>query len=137
MAVMQQSIHYSKFTKYYFCCTPHLILSKFVPVDFIRDSSIIIFKLFCFCQEGLTIVENRAAGIIQETKKIQIRRKTTEFNSRGQVADFAAKENLSQNLSDQENLLKESRNVRLQLFITDYIVNCSHSSTLVYQLVIH
>ncbi|PKU66580.1 hypothetical protein MA16_Dca006908 [Dendrobium catenatum] len=54
------------------------------------------------------IVESRAADIIQETKKIQIRRKSA--SSRDQI-DFAAAENLSENLSDQENLLKASRNL--------------------------
>ncbi|XP_020580760.1 uncharacterized protein LOC110024908 [Phalaenopsis equestris] len=61
-------------------------------------------------EEGLAVVENRAADIIQETKKIQIRRKTAGFNSRGQVADLAATANLFQNLSDQDNPLKASRN---------------------------
>ncbi|KAH0458328.1 hypothetical protein IEQ34_013643 [Dendrobium chrysotoxum] len=59
-------------------------------------------------EEGLMIVESRAADIIQETKKIQIRRKSA--SSRDQI-DFAATENLSENLSDQENPLKASRNL--------------------------
>ncbi|PKU85427.1 uncharacterized protein LOC110102178 isoform X1 [Dendrobium catenatum] len=59
-------------------------------------------------EEGLMIVESRAADIIQETEKIQIRRKSA--SSRDQI-DFAATENFSENLSDQENSLKASRNL--------------------------
>ncbi|KAK8926392.1 hypothetical protein KSP39_PZI018629 [Platanthera zijinensis] len=60
-------------------------------------------------EEGLMIVENRTADIIQETKKLQIRRKSISLNPRGQAADFAATKNLPQNISDQENRLKAPR----------------------------
>ncbi|PKA60290.1 hypothetical protein AXF42_Ash008349 [Apostasia shenzhenica] len=61
-------------------------------------------------EEGLMIVENRTADIIQGTKKLQIRRKSMSFNPRNQIP-IAPTEDPSQNQSDKENQLKASRDV--------------------------
>ncbi|XP_038980812.1 uncharacterized protein LOC103716692 isoform X2 [Phoenix dactylifera] len=62
-------------------------------------------------EEGLTIVENRTADIIQETKKLQIRRKASGSSSQDQPSDTLAPDNLSQIQTDQEIQLKASRDV--------------------------
>ncbi|KAG0468029.1 hypothetical protein HPP92_017357 [Vanilla planifolia] len=62
-------------------------------------------------RDGLTRVENRTAGIIQE----KLQRKSVSFNPRSKMTDAAATKNISQHLSDQENQLKSSRDIRLQL----------------------
>ncbi|KAG0468140.1 hypothetical protein HPP92_017468 [Vanilla planifolia] len=62
-------------------------------------------------EEGLTIVENRTADIIQETKKLQISRKSVSFNPRSKFVNFSATEDGSQHHCHQENQLKESREV--------------------------
>lgn len=62
-------------------------------------------------EEGLMIVENRTADIIQETKKLQIRRKSISLNPLGQAVDFVVTENLPPNVSDQGNQLKAPRDL--------------------------
>lgn len=83
-------------------------------------------------QEGITAVETRTAGIIQETRKIQIRKKSDSAKSPNQTSNFAKSPNQSSNFeslrhqpSSQTNVqpqhatletqLKASRDVRLQL----------------------
>ena len=63
------------------------------------------------CQEGLTIVENRTADIIQETRKLQIRRKGSGSSAQNLAAD------LPQMQADHETQLKASRDVRWQMCI--------------------
>lgn len=56
-------------------------------------------------EEGLTIVENRTADIIQETRKLQIRRKGSGSSAQNLAAD------LPQMQADHETQLKASRDV--------------------------
>lgn len=81
------------------------------------------FPLLGTLQEGITAVENRTAGLIQETRKIQIRKKNDSSRSQNQDSSF---ESLRQQPlqhthlqpQDQNTLvtqLKASRDVRLQL----------------------
>ncbi|ONK78247.1 uncharacterized protein A4U43_C02F16190 [Asparagus officinalis] len=62
-------------------------------------------------EEGMTIVENRTANIIQETRKLQIRRKSGSFSARNQCADLSASSYLYADLNDHETQLKASRDV--------------------------
>ncbi|EHA8588562.1 hypothetical protein COCNU_scaffold005796G000010 [Cocos nucifera] len=62
-------------------------------------------------EEGLTIVEHRTADIIQETKKLQIRKKASGSSAQDQPSDPLAPNNLSQIQTDQETQLKASRDV--------------------------
>lgn len=62
-------------------------------------------------EQGLTIVENKTADIIQETKKLQIRRKSGSFGARNQPAVLSASNYLYPNLNDHETQLKASRDV--------------------------
>ncbi|XP_020111593.1 uncharacterized protein LOC109726428 [Ananas comosus] len=57
-------------------------------------------------EEGLTMVENRTADIIQETRKLQIGRKNSSSNLQNLDVDSP---NLSSNQSEQETQLKASR----------------------------
>lgn len=74
-------------------------------------------------QEGLTAVENRTAGIIQETRKLQMRRKgsnmgyqnQTDFSSSLQRQPTTRTHGQSQVQADLEIQLKASRDVRWQL----------------------
>uniref|UniRef100_A0A1D1YXI8 Initiation-control protein yabA n=1 Tax=Anthurium amnicola TaxID=1678845 RepID=A0A1D1YXI8_9ARAE len=59
-------------------------------------------------EEGLTIVEHRTADIIQETKKLNIRRKSSGSNAQN---DSANPSGLSQIQADHETQLKASRDV--------------------------
>lgn len=65
-------------------------------------------------QEGLTIVENRTADIIQETKKLQIRRKGGNLNLQN-VDSSSGNLNSPMSPAEQENQLKASRDVRCPL----------------------
>ncbi|XP_020242392.1 uncharacterized protein LOC109820627 isoform X2 [Asparagus officinalis] len=62
-------------------------------------------------EEGLTIVENRTSDIIQETRNLQIRRKSGSFSVRSQPADLSASNHLYLDLHDHEKQLKSSRDV--------------------------
>lgn len=62
-------------------------------------------------EEGLTIVENRTADIIHETKKLQIRRKPNGSGAQNQGMDFLAQQNVLQSQANQETQLKASRDV--------------------------
>lgn len=66
-------------------------------------------------EEGLTIVESRTADIIQETKKLQIRRKGTRQSDPNQAAGKTSPNSFPQIQSDYETQLKASRDVRLQM----------------------
>lgn len=72
-------------------------------------------------QEGITAVENRTAGIIQETRKIQIRKKSDSSRSQNQASNFDSLRQPPQtHVQPQihatlETQLKASRDVRLQL----------------------
>jgi hypothetical protein len=43
-------------------------------------------RIWYFCQEGWTIVENKTTDIIQETRKLNIRRKGAGLNTQEKVA---------------------------------------------------
>lgn len=66
-------------------------------------------------------MENKAADIIQETKKLQIRRKSGSFSARNPPADLSASNYLYPNLNDHETQLKASRNVRWHCGSLGYI----------------
>ena len=69
-------------------------------------------------QEGRTIVESKTADIIQETRKLQIRRKGTNFDEGNQVPDVhnAVQQSAQPHMqTSQEDKLKASRDVRWQL----------------------
>jgi hypothetical protein len=79
-----------------------------------------------FCQEGRTIVENKTADIIQETCKLNIRRKGTVSNTQGEAAHKLTQRNIPQNLLDHETQLKASRDVRWQICVTRYVASVLH-----------
>lgn len=80
-------------------------------------------------QEGLTAVENRTADIIQETRKLQIRKKGSGSVSQNQTSntDSLRQQPLAQTYAqpqthaELEIQLKASRDVRCQLCKTGYI----------------
>ncbi|CAN6333532.1 unnamed protein product [Urochloa humidicola] len=62
-------------------------------------------------EEGRTIVENKTAGIIQETRKLNIRRKGAVSNTQGEAGHKLTQRYLPQNPLDHETQLKASRDV--------------------------
>jgi len=80
--------------------------------------------MFVFFQEGRTIVENKTADIIQETRKLQIKRQGNNSEAQSQ-APYYANNSLPQQsqmqpiqprmLTNHETQLKASRDVRWQL----------------------
>ncbi|XP_062180876.1 uncharacterized protein LOC133885218 [Phragmites australis] len=62
-------------------------------------------------EEGRTIVENKTAGIIHETRKLNIRRKESCSNTQGEAAHKLTQIYLPQNPLDHETQLKASRDV--------------------------
>ncbi|PKA61799.1 hypothetical protein AXF42_Ash008630 [Apostasia shenzhenica] len=62
-------------------------------------------------EEGFTIVENRTADIIQETRKLQIRKKGTGQTEQNQATDKLTKNSFPQIQTDYETQLKASRDV--------------------------
>uniref|UniRef100_A0A804QQW5 Uncharacterized protein n=1 Tax=Zea mays TaxID=4577 RepID=A0A804QQW5_MAIZE len=62
-------------------------------------------------EEGRTIVENKTADIIQETRKLNIRRKGAGLNTQGEAGHKIAQRHLPQNPLDHETQLKASRDV--------------------------
>jgi len=66
-------------------------------------------------EEGRTIVENKTADIIQETRKLNIRRKGAVSNTQGEAGHKLTQKYLPQNPLDHETQLKASRDVRLQM----------------------
>jgi hypothetical protein len=77
-------------------------------------------------QEGRTIVENKTADIIQETRKLNIRRKGSGLNPQGEASHKFAHRNFLQNPLDHETQLKASRDVRWQISVTRYVVSVLH-----------
>lgn len=76
-------------------------------------------------KEGRTIVENRTADIIQETRKLHIRKKGSGSEPKHQATNIYTRKQTSmqaqmepQLQADQEIQLKASRDVRWQLCIT-------------------
>ncbi|XP_062183169.1 uncharacterized protein LOC133887235 [Phragmites australis] len=74
-------------------------------------------------EEGLTIVDNKTSSIIEETKKIQIRRKHTSSSSYmpNSAVDTLSAPNLSLDKAEsagQETQLKASRDVRCHMLIS-------------------
>lgn len=80
-------------------------------------------------QEGLTVVENRTADIIQETRKLQIRKKGSGSAPKNQTSNTgnSRQQPMTQNHlqhkthADLEIQLKASRDVRCQLCNAGYI----------------
>uniref|UniRef100_A0A804IA77 Uncharacterized protein n=1 Tax=Musa acuminata subsp. malaccensis TaxID=214687 RepID=A0A804IA77_MUSAM len=66
-------------------------------------------------EEGLTIVENKTANIIHETRKLNIRRKGNAATMQGQAAEKLGQEYIPQIQTEYETQLKASRDVRLQM----------------------
>ncbi|KAG6415533.1 hypothetical protein SASPL_122945 [Salvia splendens] len=72
-------------------------------------------------EEGITAVENRTAGLIQETRKIQIRKKNNSAGSQNRASDFDSlrRQPMQQshvqpkNHSTEETQLKASRDVEM------------------------
>ncbi|XP_041989400.1 uncharacterized protein LOC121740839 [Salvia splendens] len=72
-------------------------------------------------EEGITAVENRTAGLIQETRKVQIRKKNNSSGSQNQASDFdnLRRQPMQQshvqpkNHSTEETQLKASRDVEM------------------------
>ncbi|KAF0928163.1 hypothetical protein E2562_038070 [Oryza meyeriana var. granulata] len=62
-------------------------------------------------EEGRTIVENKTADIIHETRKLNIRRKGAGSTTQGEAAQRFPQRNLPQNPLDYETQLKASRDV--------------------------
>ncbi|XP_037459308.1 uncharacterized protein LOC119330304 [Triticum dicoccoides] len=62
-------------------------------------------------EEGRTIVETKTADIIQETRKLNIRRKGAGSNPQGETSHKFAHRNFPQNPLDYETQLKASRDV--------------------------
>ncbi|XP_072996131.1 uncharacterized protein [Typha latifolia] len=62
-------------------------------------------------EDGRTIVANKTADIIQETKKLQIRRKTSNSNLQNQATEAFGPANLSHNQTEHDTQLKASRDV--------------------------
>uniref|UniRef100_J3M5X3 Uncharacterized protein n=1 Tax=Oryza brachyantha TaxID=4533 RepID=J3M5X3_ORYBR len=62
-------------------------------------------------EEGRTIVENKTADIIHETRKLNIRRKGAGSNTQGEAAQRFTQRNIPQNPLDYETQLKASRDV--------------------------
>ncbi|KAF9595828.1 hypothetical protein IFM89_005314 [Coptis chinensis] len=66
-------------------------------------------------EEGMTIVENRTADIIQETRKLHIRKKGSNFETKSQVTDVSSPQHQGQIQTDQETQLKASRDVAMAM----------------------
>lgn len=80
--------------------------------------------LTCFkssFQEGRTIVENKTADIIHETRKLNIRRKGAGSTTQGEAPQRFTQRNLPQNPLDYETQLKASRDVRWPICVTRYV----------------
>ena len=79
-----------------------------------------------FFQEGLNIVENRTADIIQETRKLQIRKERSSSENQNRLSNVGGARQQPpkqthmqpQMQTDLEIQLKASRDVRWQLCIT-------------------
>lgn len=82
--------------------------------------------MLCTVQEGRTIVENKTADIIQETRKLNIRRKGAVSNTQGEAGQKLTQRYLSQNPLDHETQLKASRDVRWQICVTRYVASVLH-----------
>nr|DAD38565.1 TPA_asm: hypothetical protein HUJ06_012887 [Nelumbo nucifera] len=73
-------------------------------------------------EEGISIVENKTADIIQETRKINMRRKASGSYAQSPTANASSSLQQPQMQTDLEIQLKASRDVRWQLCITGSIV---------------
>ena len=83
-----------------------------------------------FCQEGRAVVENKTADIIQETCKLNIRRKGAVSNTQGEAGHKLTHKYLPQNPLDHETQLKASRDVRWQIGVTRYVASVLHFACL-------
>lgn len=75
-------------------------------------------------QEGLTIVESKTADIISETRKLHIRRKGSDLDTRNQTKSTTLRQP-PQMQTDHETQLKASRDVRCQMCIIRSCRQCS------------
>ncbi|KAJ4980001.1 hypothetical protein NE237_010781 [Protea cynaroides] len=66
-------------------------------------------------EEGLTLVENRTADIIQETRRLHIRKKGSSSDSQNQPNDVCGPQQQAQTQTVHETQVKASRDIRLQL----------------------
>ncbi|XP_042480827.1 uncharacterized protein LOC122061566 isoform X2 [Macadamia integrifolia] len=66
-------------------------------------------------EEGLTLVENRTADIIQETRRLHIRRKGSSSDSQNQANDVCTPQQQAQTQTDHETQLKASRDVAMAM----------------------
>ncbi|XP_043702620.1 uncharacterized protein LOC122652819 isoform X2 [Telopea speciosissima] len=66
-------------------------------------------------EEGLTLVENRTADIIQETRRLHIRKKGSSSDSQNQANDVCAPQQQVQMQTDHETQLKASRDVAMAM----------------------
>lgn len=62
-------------------------------------------------------MEHKTADIIQETRKLQIKRKEGGPDTLAEPIDRLSPQNLPQIKAEQEAQLKASRNVRLQILV--------------------
>ena len=83
-----------------------------------------------FYQEGRAVVENKTADIIQETCKLNIRRKGAVSNTQGEAGHKLTQKYLPQNPLDHETQLKASRDVRWQIGVTRYVASVLHFACL-------
>lgn len=81
---------------------------------------------FLYVQEGRTIVENKTADIIHETRKLNIRRKESGANLESQTAANFTQQNLPRTRTDYETQLKASRDVRWQMCIIGLLYSVFH-----------
>lgn len=78
---------------------------------------LLIILLYPLFQEGLTIVENKTADIISETRKLNIRRKANNPDAQNQTTRSTNLWQPTQMQTDHETQLKASRDVRCQMCI--------------------
>jgi len=81
-------------------------------------------------EEGRAVVENKTADIIQETCKLNIRRKGAVSNTQGEAGHKLTHKYLPQNPLDHETQLKASRDVRWQIGVTRYVASVLHFACL-------
>ncbi|KAK9159358.1 hypothetical protein Scep_005932 [Stephania cephalantha] len=91
---------------------PHDTPSLHKGFDAITSSLNYIGNAF---EEGLAIVENRTADIIQETRKLNIRRKGNNFQTKLQPPVVSTPTHLHQMETEQETQLKASRDVAMAM----------------------
>lgn len=83
-----------------------------IPLPYKKSN---VHKLLKYVQEGRTIVETKTADIIQETRKLQIRRKGSNLEVQNQTPGMNSSLEQpiqQQNQTNHETQLKASRDVR-------------------------